>query len=478
MGFWEVLQDRRNLKSDWPSSRLDCDSSVSNKYSTVSGQASHFITEDVRSFDAPFFSVTAKEAASMDPLQRWALEVSYRALETAGIPAEKLRGSRTAVFAASILDQVFHVLRVAAGQIPAANIPIRISDAWFASSSWQKSRYIQMVSMATETENGSGELGSIYALGASGAVLCRVKSAVTAAVSGRTVSREEKQLLYSVEWKPHLSLLVPEQLQNLYGGHFSSDETSIVTDHAMLCDTLNLVTARILDLIDRQKVPATLEKHVKWMERHVRKRLTLIQRQKAVTISEAELKKQLSKVESVLPAWTLYTTCARKLPQILAGEIDPLQMVFESDQARVFYAHLFQTLCADGRLAGYLDLEAHQNPVLRILEVGAGTGGMTGHVLAALQEREARTGAPSFATYTYTDISPAFFEQARLRWLVIHNLCLCVGPTGTCEMELICYRFCIAEINNRPLVAKSHRRGLYKPRRINIEEIVLQELKI
>jgi len=32
-------------------------------------------------FDAPFFSVTAKEAAAMDPLQRWTLEASYRAFE-------------------------------------------------------------------------------------------------------------------------------------------------------------------------------------------------------------------------------------------------------------------------------------------------------------------------------------------------------------------------------------------------------------
>ncbi|KAL2835135.1 polyketide synthase [Aspergillus cavernicola] len=317
----------------------------------------------------------------------------------------------------AILDQAFHVLRVAAGQIPAANVPVRISDAWFAASGWQKSRYIRMVSTATSNESGSGEQGSIFALGENDLVLCSVKSAVTAAVSGKTGSKkEEKQLLYSVEWKPQLSLLVPEQLQNLYGGRASSDETSIVADHAMLCDTLNLVTARTLALIDQQKVPAALKEHVKWMERHVRKRLTPIQRREAVTISKTELENQLSKVESVLPAWTLYTTCARKLSQILAGEIDPLQVVFESDQARIFYAHLFQTLCADGRLAGYLDLAAHENPALRILEVGAGTGGMTGHVLAALQEREARTGAPSFATYTYTDISPAFFEQALLRW--------------------------------------------------------------
>ncbi|KAL2865305.1 type I polyketide synthase [Aspergillus lucknowensis] len=325
---------------------------------------------------------------------------------------------RTASFIhPAVLDQAFHVLRAAAGQLPAANIPVRIADAWFSASCGQSSRYIQLASAATHNESISGERGSISAQGENGEVLFTVKSAVTAAVSGKTGSkRDEKQLLYSVEWKPQLSLLVPQQLQTLYGGRTSPDDTGIVEDHAMLCDTLSRVTARTLALLDRQKVPEALREHVKWMEHHVRKHLTPIQRQEAVTMTEAELEGLLSKIESVLPAWALYTTCARNLSQILTGEIDPLQVVFESDQARIFYAHLFQTLCADGRLAGYLDLAAHENPALRILEVGAGTGGMTGHVLAALQEREARTGAPSFATYTYTDISPAFFEQARLRW--------------------------------------------------------------
>lgn len=32
-------------------------------------------------FDAPFFSITAKEVSSMDPQQRWALEAAYHAFE-------------------------------------------------------------------------------------------------------------------------------------------------------------------------------------------------------------------------------------------------------------------------------------------------------------------------------------------------------------------------------------------------------------
>lgn len=40
-----------------------------------------FLKEDVSLFDAPFFSITAKEAACMDPMKRLLLEVSYESLE-------------------------------------------------------------------------------------------------------------------------------------------------------------------------------------------------------------------------------------------------------------------------------------------------------------------------------------------------------------------------------------------------------------
>lgn len=44
-------------------------------------KGAHFLGEDPARFDAPFFSITMKEAAAMDPQQRIVLETSYRAFE-------------------------------------------------------------------------------------------------------------------------------------------------------------------------------------------------------------------------------------------------------------------------------------------------------------------------------------------------------------------------------------------------------------
>jgi NADPH:quinone reductase-like Zn-dependent oxidoreductase/SAM-dependent methyltransferase len=337
------------------------------------------------------------------------------------VDVSKKRYQTSSLVHPAVLDTAFHVLRVSAGSQPAANVPVRLEDAWFASSGWQhpETDSVQWLATSNSPVNGElsrGEQGKLHALSDSGKVLCTINKAVTAAVTTGAQVKETK-LLYGVEWKPQLSLLGPRQLSAACrADSYTRDETIVLANHAKMCSALDLAAARTLKTVDHSKVPEGLVKHVEWMQHHVSTNMSPEARQEAEILTDSEVEARLSEVDNVLPAWKLYTDCARKLPEMLSGALDPLQLVFGSNLADIFYEDLFLNLCSDGRLGRLLDLASHENPALRFLEVGAGTGGMTGHIIKALQEREARTGSPSFAEYTYTDISPAFFERAKSRW--------------------------------------------------------------
>ncbi|KAI8935085.1 hypothetical protein NX059_007680 [Plenodomus lindquistii] len=102
--FWKLLSDARCAVSEVPASRFNIDSFYHpdpSRMDSIRVRHAHFMDEDPKAFDAPFFSMSPAEAAVLDPQQRGLLEGAYRAFENAGIPIEKMAGSATSVFCAS-----------------------------------------------------------------------------------------------------------------------------------------------------------------------------------------------------------------------------------------------------------------------------------------------------------------------------------------------------------------------------------------
>ena len=85
--FWQLLRDGVDTISEVPPQRWDkdkyysCEPNIPGTIATCEGG----FLEDVDGFDAEFFNISAREAASMDPQQRLLLEVSWSALENAAL---------------------------------------------------------------------------------------------------------------------------------------------------------------------------------------------------------------------------------------------------------------------------------------------------------------------------------------------------------------------------------------------------------
>ena len=99
--FWELCSRARSGWSEIPRQRFENASfhhpnpGKSGCFNAVGG---NFLKEDLGLFDAPFFSLTAQEATSMDPQQRILLECTFEALESAGIPKHQIIGKEVGVF--------------------------------------------------------------------------------------------------------------------------------------------------------------------------------------------------------------------------------------------------------------------------------------------------------------------------------------------------------------------------------------------
>lgn len=98
--FWQVLERGLDAVGPIPVDRFDIGSAYTADVSASNGSVTRdgaFI-DNIRGFDADFFGVSPREAAWIDPQHRLLAECAWEALEHAGLPAERVHGSRVGVF--------------------------------------------------------------------------------------------------------------------------------------------------------------------------------------------------------------------------------------------------------------------------------------------------------------------------------------------------------------------------------------------
>ena len=130
-----------------------------------------------------------------------------------------------------------------------------------------------------------------------------------------------------------------------------------------------------------------------------------------------ELWKSFPEFEAIL---AMTARCGARLSAVLTGQTEPLHLLFPAGDlttAEKLYQH-----SPSARTLNPLVREAIQAAVsewpadrsIRILEVGAGTGGTTAHVLPVLPS--------SRAQYLFTDLSPFFLSRAKAKFADFENV--------------------------------------------------------
>jgi SAM-dependent methyltransferase len=98
----------------------------------------------------------------------------------------------------------------------------------------------------------------------------------------------------------------------------------------------------------------------------------------------------------------------RNLPAISRGTKLALQVLLADDMLDRLYVRGTGIAESNLDLALLVKQIAHRYPRMKVIEVGAGTGGTTRAVLSALGDQ--------YTSFTYTDISAGFFEPAMMKF--------------------------------------------------------------
>ncbi|KAL8878752.1 MAG: hypothetical protein Q9198_003508, partial [Flavoplaca austrocitrina] len=323
---------------------------------------------------------------------------------------------------------IFLALTAGATKTIATTVPTRITNLWVSGSGMDHPSTTSIKAYTKSAFKGPRNTeSSLFGLDSkTGNLKLVISSLETTAVAGLDAGvaapAKDIQLCSSLVSKPDIETM---SKQCMLAHCKSQMDTGVepVDFYKELSFLIFVFMSRALDHLSTHQ-PANMSAHytkyVTWMRRQ-------FDHYRQGTLGKDDphweiLMKKPTYVESVInriqtagAEGKLFVTVGMNLSAVLQGEMDPLDLLFGGDLAKDYYRDIFNSPCCQSMTA-LVDLLSHKNPGMNIIEVGAGTGGMTQCLLSALtvpitdDESLAR-----FARYSFTDISGAYFEKVEAR---------------------------------------------------------------
>jgi NADPH:quinone reductase-like Zn-dependent oxidoreductase/SAM-dependent methyltransferase len=259
---------------------------------------------------------------------------------------------------------------------------------------------------------------SASAEGGKGLVQLRGIKCVALAPPTAQDAREVKKHCATVVWEPDVDLVDREKLDGLLQA-CAAPGTGRLRD-------LELLAYHFFDRVLNE----VKETEVGNMKPHHQKFFRYMQRQRELVLSHQHEQQTeawgrlddadvISRIASLIEHFSadadyegrMFVRMGEALTAVLRQQEDPLALMMKDNLLYDYYTVGLGTQSTYPQVSRYITLLSHKYPDLDYLEIGAGTGGCTTPVLQALRE-PGRLGPARAKSYTYTDISAGFFEQA------------------------------------------------------------------
>ncbi|PVI01618.1 hypothetical protein DM02DRAFT_590921 [Periconia macrospinosa] len=310
-------------------------------------------------------------------------------------------------------------------------VPHRLFDTYVSATGWTGNSDSHFEVMTTSKMQGVGKGATcrVMVLNSNGDLLYDVKNLEISPVASASPdgTQPDKKLTYAITWKPLSSMMSGNQLatycqtQSIASEKLEQEQANMVafyTDLERVMLDIIRQTVSNIPSADVALLPEHLQYYFSWMQLQLRTHRAGYAHEGAM-FTGLDLESMCQLLIARKPSWKLMISIVRHHERIAKGIFDPLELMFSTGEAEEFYADIGSHICR--KVAPFFTLVAHEQPKQRILEVGAGTGSMTGNLLNIFRAHEKATGARAFSQYTYTDVSSAFFEAAKAKFADFDN---------------------------------------------------------
>lgn len=269
-----------------------------------------------------------------------------------------------------------------------AMVPTSIGRLWVAAGS-NTSHNLHKVQAHAKSFGPREEHANIISVHATTRQpLVVIRDLVMTAVTQHEVTDTEESTLhlcFNIDWKPDPQFITIGNANRAFmlPQNLKMDElVTMFTDLQILCV---LYLKRFMAKYPNPDVESMKPHHrrfVAWMqyelERYEDGDLPLVKSgYDALTKDDEYFHALETRCESASPEGTLTVAFGQSMEKILHEEVDPLQVIFQDGKADNVYRNATGVKNLSGQMCGYLDALSHKNHDLKVLEIGAGTGGAT-----------------------------------------------------------------------------------------------------
>ncbi|KAK7186534.1 polyketide synthase [Paraphaeosphaeria sporulosa] len=329
-----------------------------------------------------------------------------------------------------VLDATFHISQaISNGDRFRTMVPRRVSKIWISTSG------IGHDGIDQEVVHARASMPTRRSAVSSISVLRQTTHEVALKIIGfeytavsedkdSTVAGDEaKHLTGHMIWRPDVDLLGTDELAQYCARHRDTrdDPEEYFRDWEAVSIVLGTRALRVLG--DDPPATSELANYVSWLKTtiaSVRNSFPkdVIELVDSCILGDGPFEALCERVEKH-KAGKLYVAVGRSLGRILTGELNPLAVIFQDEELmQEFYDEMIYESRPLRSMQAFVDLLAHKNPDLKVLEIGGGTGGSTNTILEVLNSWH----GPRFGQYVFTDIGPSFLQKARTRFSDLDNM--------------------------------------------------------